>query len=93
LENEQCHINLPHHIFNDIFETSILNEEQKQKFDLLNFTNKKVHTHQGHPSSRKTFFVKYLPTHQLQLLSGDKSLLELVNFIIIIPHPNGEWYC
>jgi hypothetical protein len=57
-----------------MFETSTLNEEQKQNFDLLNFTNKKVHTLQGHPSSRKTFFVKYLPTHQLQL-QGKKMLL------------------
>jgi hypothetical protein len=47
LENEQCHINFPHHIFNDMFETSIFNEEQKHIFDLLTFINKGLHTFQG----------------------------------------------
>jgi hypothetical protein len=40
LENEQCHIYFLHHIFNDMFEISIFNEEQKHIFDLLTFINK-----------------------------------------------------
>jgi len=74
LENEQCHISFPHHIFNDMFETSTFNEEQKHIFDLLTFTNKRVHTLQGPLSFGKPFFVKYLPIHQLQL-QGKKMLL------------------
>jgi hypothetical protein len=56
LENEQCRINCPHHIFNDMFETSICNEEQKHIFHLLTFINKGFHTFQGHLGSGKTFF-------------------------------------
>jgi hypothetical protein len=56
LKNEQCHINFPHHIFNDMFETSILNEEQKHIFDLLTFINKGLHTFQGPLGSKRTFF-------------------------------------
>jgi hypothetical protein len=56
LENEQCYINFPHHIFNDMFATSILNEEQKHIFDLLAFINKGLHRFQGPLGSRKTFF-------------------------------------
>jgi hypothetical protein len=37
LENEQCNINFPHHIFNDMFETSIVNQKQKHIFYLLTF--------------------------------------------------------
>jgi hypothetical protein len=37
LENEQCNINFPHHIFNDMFETSIVSQEQKHIYDLLTF--------------------------------------------------------
>jgi hypothetical protein len=55
------------------FFPSTVNEEQKHIFDLLTFTNKRVHTFQGPPSSGKTFFVKYLPTHQLQL-QGKKNV-------------------
>jgi hypothetical protein len=57
LENEQCHINFPDHIFNDMFETSILNEEQKHIFDLLTFINKGFHTFQGLLGFGKTFFL------------------------------------
>jgi hypothetical protein len=56
-----------------MFETSTLNNKNIF-FDLLTFTNKGVHTFQRLPSSRKTFFVKYLPTYQLQL-QGKKMLL------------------
>ncbi len=56
LENEQCHINFPDHIFNDMFETSIFNEEQKHIFDLLTFINKGFHTFQGLLGFGKTFF-------------------------------------
>jgi hypothetical protein len=57
LENEQCHINFLDHIFNDMFETSILNEEQKHIFDLLTFINKGFHTFQGLLGFGKTFFL------------------------------------
>ncbi len=56
LETKQCHINFPHHIFNDMFETSILHEEPKHIFYLLTFINKGLHTFQGPLGSKKTFF-------------------------------------
>ncbi len=65
-KNQNTFINFPHHICNDIFETSTLNKEQKHIFELLTSTNKGLHTLQGPLGSGKTFFVKYL-THQLQL--------------------------
>jgi hypothetical protein len=39
-KNQNTYINFPRHIFNDIFETSTLNKEQKHIFELLTSTNK-----------------------------------------------------
>jgi hypothetical protein len=39
-KNQKTFINFPYHIFNDIFETSTLNKEQKHIFELLTSTNK-----------------------------------------------------
>jgi primosomal protein N' len=72
-KNQNTFINFPHHIFNDVFETSTLIKEQKHIFELLTSTNKRLHTLQGPPRSGKTFFVRYL-IHQLQL-QGKKVLL------------------
>jgi hypothetical protein len=41
----------------DMFETSILNVEQKQIFDLLTFTSKGLHTFQGPLDPRKNIFL------------------------------------
>jgi len=66
-----------------MFETSTINEEQKHIFDLLTFTNKGVHTFQGPPSSGICFFVKYLPTHQLQLQGKKMLLLTTIGVVAI----------
>ncbi len=41
----------------DMFETSILNVEQKQIFDLLTFTSKGLHTFQRPLDPRKNIFL------------------------------------
>jgi hypothetical protein len=40
VKNQNTFINFLHRIFNDVFETSTLNKEQKHIFELLTSTNK-----------------------------------------------------